>query len=161
MDSARKKYLSWSLLVIAILLFVIAGIIAKSARSDLRALSTRHVIAKQMAPELTRLVKYEASEASLKKLDNKLLLPRLPMAMAAPDQKNEESFNTDSGWVTYRHSFAWNSLPPKIALEALAVLRNGRDGWRISEASMKALEDGSGVSLSLVLETARFVEPAK
>jgi hypothetical protein len=80
------------------------------------------------------------------------------MAMPAPSRKNEEHFESETGWVTYRHSFEWDSLSSKIALEALAVLRNSRDGWRISDVSMKALEDGSGVSLALVLETARFSE---
>lgn len=158
MDSSRKKQLAWVLLGLSLILFIVGSLFAKAARSDLRALSGRRVLAGSVSSDMVRLSSYETSEASLKRLGSKVLLPRMPMAMPTPSRKNEEHFESETGWVTYRHSFEWDSLSSKIALEALAVLRNSRDGWRISDVSMKALEDGSGVSLALVLETARFSE---
>ena len=116
MDSSRKKQLAWVLLGLSLILFIVGSLFAKAARSDLRALSGRRALARSVSSDMMRLSSYETSEASLKRLGSKVLLPRMPMAMPAPSRKNEEHFESETGWVTYRHSFEWDSLSSKIAL---------------------------------------------
>lgn len=161
MKSSHKEKLSWAILAFAVIAFFVALSLISSARKDYQAIKGRGFLVSRIRPELAELKCYEASESFLRGLDSEVLLPRLPMALPTAKLVKKNEADSDSGWKIYYHSFDWDSLPPKIALEALAVLRNSNDGWRISEASMKALEDGSGVSLSIILETARFSEPSK
>ena len=145
------------MLVLALPPFALAVVVglalALSAQSDMRALRGRARLASSLAPDLLRLARQEAAESCLDGLETPPAPPRLPLSLAAPDVL-EEATGASGEWRMWRRSYVWKALPAKSAFEAVSALRQA-PGWRIAELSMKALEDGSGASLSVVVETAR------
>ena len=149
------RRLSLSLLTLPIIAAAVAAgvALALSARADLRVLKGRGRLASDLAADLARLSRFEAAESFLNGLETPPAPPRLPLSLAAPDVR-EETAAASGEWRTWRRSYDWKALPAKSALEAISALRLA-PGWRVAELSLKALDDGSGASLSVVVETAR------